>query len=40
MCIPPINEEPHKYFKKMNIIRDEINPNLMLSMGMSNDYET
>jgi len=39
MCIPPINEEPHEYFEKMCILRDEINPDLMLSMGMSNDYD-
>ena len=39
MCIPPINEEPHKYFEKTRILRDEINPDLMLSMGMSNDYD-
>ena len=39
MCIPPINEEPHKYLEKTRILRDEINPDLMLSMGMSNDYD-
>ena len=39
MCIPPLNEEPHKYFEKMCVIRDEINPELILSMGMSNDYD-
>ena len=39
MCIPPLNEEPHKYFKKLCAIRDDINPKLILSMGMSNDYE-
>ena len=39
MCIPPINEEPHKYFEKTCTLRDEINPDLMLSMGMSNDYD-
>ena len=39
MCIPPINEEPHKYFEKMSVLRDEINSELILSMGMSNDYD-
>ena len=39
MCIPPLNEEPHKYFYKMCVLKDDINPNLMLSMGMSNDYD-
>ena len=39
MCIPPINEEPHKYFKKMSVLRDDINSELILSMGMSNDYD-
>ena len=39
MCIPPQNEKPHKYFEKMCVIRNDINPKLKLSMGMSNDYE-
>ena len=39
MCIPPINEEPHKYFEKMSVLRDDINSELILSMGMSNDYD-
>ena len=39
MCIPPLNEEPHKYFNKMCVLKDDINSNLMLSMGMSNDYD-
>ncbi len=39
MCIPPLNEEPHKYFNKMCVLKDDINPNLILSMGMSNDYD-
>ena len=39
MCIPPLSEEPHKYFKRLCAIRDHINPKLILSMGMSNDYE-
>ena len=39
MCIPPIEDEPSEYFEKMCILRDDINPKLKLSMGMSNDYE-
>ena len=39
MCIPPFDEEPNEYFEKMCILRDDINPKLRLSMGMSNDYE-
>ena len=39
MCIPPFEEKPHSYFKKMIALRDDINPKLKLSMGMSNDYE-
>ena len=37
MCLPPINEDPIKYFLKLKKIADE---NLLnnLSMGMSNDY--
>ena len=39
MCIPPFEEKPNSYFKKMIELRDNINPKLKLSMGMSNDYE-
>jgi pyridoxal phosphate enzyme (YggS family) len=39
MCIPPANVQPDPYFEKMLILRDDLNPNLKLSMGMSNDYE-
>tara|TARA_A100001011_G_scaffold114135_1_gene120818 strand:- start:122 stop:754 length:633 start_codon:yes stop_codon:yes gene_type:complete len=39
MCIPPFNKEPHEYFKNMCILRDDINQDLTLSMGMSNDYD-
>ena len=39
MCIPPNLEDPMKYFELMNIIRNKINKNLKLSMGMSNDYK-
>ncbi len=38
MCIPPIGSNSEIYFKEMNIIKNKINPNLLLSMGMSNDY--
>jgi len=40
MCIPPNHEAPNKYFQLMNNLREEINQNLQLSMGMSSDYET
>ena len=39
MCIPPFDDKPNEYFEKMCILRDDINPKLKLSMGMSNDYE-
>jgi pyridoxal phosphate enzyme (YggS family) len=39
MCIPPANNQSDPYFEKMLILRDNINPQLKLSMGMSNDYE-
>lgn len=38
MCIPPYNENPKKYFKKMKIIFDKLKLK-NLSMGMSNDYK-
>ena len=37
MCIPPFNENPSKYFSKMNELNQLINLN-ELSMGMSSDY--
>ena len=37
MCIPPIEESPISYFKKLNDIAKRNNLN-HLSMGMSNDY--
>lgn len=40
MCIPPNNEAPNQYFQFMNNLKEEINQNLQLSMGMSSDYET
>ena len=39
MCIPPNYKKPDIYFDKMKEIRDKINENLNLSMGMSSDYE-
>ena len=39
MCIPPYNQDPSPYFKKMNTLRDKLNSNLKLSMGMSSDYK-
>lgn len=40
MCIPPNNKDADFYFKKMFDLRNTINPNLLLSMGMSGDYLT
>ena len=39
MCIPPNTKSVKEYFLEMNEIRKKINPNLKLSMGMSNDYQ-
>ena len=39
MCITPNDNNPKFYFKKMNNIKDSINKNLKLSMGMSQDYQ-
>ena len=38
MCIPPNNQDANFFFNKMVELRDSINPNLLLSMGMSGDY--
>ena len=38
MCIPPYDNQSEKYFKDMKNLRDKINPQLLLSMGMSSDY--
>ena len=38
MCLPPNNEDPNFFFKKMIELRDKINSDLLLSMGMSGDY--
>ena len=39
MCIPPQNEDPRPFFKKMYKIKNSINEKLTLSMGMSSDYK-
>ena len=39
MCIPPSNEDADVFFREMRNIRDSIDSNLLLSMGMSNDYQ-
>ena len=38
MCIPPFNSDADFYFNKMHEIKDKLNNNLLLSMGMSDDY--
>ncbi len=39
MCIPPFDDNAKNYFDKIRLMRDKLNPNLKLSMGMSSDYE-
>ncbi len=39
MCIPPFEDDPRIYFEEMNSLRNTVNKNLKLSMGMSNDYD-
>ena len=39
MCIPPANVSPDQYFEKMFTLKENLNSNLKLSMGMSSDYE-
>tara|TARA_Y200000002_G_scaffold333300_1_gene299626 strand:- start:111 stop:743 length:633 start_codon:yes stop_codon:yes gene_type:complete len=39
MCIPPLFQDPNIYFEKMNNLKNSIDKDLKLSMGMSNDYE-
>lgn len=38
MCIPPANHNPEKYFQQLYELKNILNPNLLLSMGMSGDY--
>ena len=37
MCLPPINDDPEKYFLKMNLLNKKLNFK-ELSMGMSSDF--
>ena len=37
MCIPPIHEDPVKYFEQMKLLKLKLNLK-DLSMGMSSDY--
>ena len=39
MCIPPNTSDPSDYFKEMLDLRNKIDKNLKLSMGMSGDYK-
>ncbi len=39
MCIPPLGDNSKTYFDKIRSLRDKLNLNLKLSMGMSSDYE-
>ena len=39
MCIPPISKLPDSFFTEMLNLKNQINQNLKLSMGMSSDYE-
>ena len=40
MCIPPNIEDPSPFFLRLKKLRDQLDPNLKLSMGMSSDYKT
>jgi uncharacterized pyridoxal phosphate-containing UPF0001 family protein len=37
MCIPPVNEDPDKYFNEIKILSKKFNLR-EISMGMSSDY--
>ena len=39
MCLPPINDNPEKFFLHLNQLRNQTDLR-HLSMGMSNDYQT
>ncbi len=39
MCIPPLNKPSKEYFQEMKFLRNNLNSNLILSMGMSDDYK-
>ena len=38
MCLPPLNEDPQKHFKRLSELGKKFNMN-SLSMGMSGDYQ-
>ena len=37
MCIPPVSNNPEKYFNKLKLLKDKLKLE-NLSMGMSGDY--
>ncbi len=39
MCIPPFNKSSKEFFDEMKFLRDNLNRELTLSMGMSDDYK-
>ena len=39
MCIPPNDQNPQKYFTEMVSLRNSLDSQLALSMGMSHDYQ-
>ena len=39
MCIPPSDKHSEYYFNEMRRLRDNLDKNLSLSMGMSGDYK-
>ena len=39
MCIPPYDQPSEDFFNEMRSLRDNLNTNLDLSMGMSSDYK-
>ncbi len=39
MCIPPFDQPSEDFFNEMRSLRDNLNSNLDLSMGMSSDYK-
>ena len=39
MCIPPNTSDPSDFFREMLDLKNNMNENLKLSMGMSGDYK-
>ena len=39
MCIPPQVANPEIFFEEMENLKEKLNKNLKLSMGMSGDYK-